>query len=255
MDDGSTTELTQDLALTAALSPPHASSSFLQIGTAVQLHSLVGRVELNGRGGHVASHMASGRVGVQVDGVLLPMAIKGTNIEGVVSEAVFAAVGTSALASDTFVKEVATMVNQAYGRRRLDPDDVIDRLEMGDDGEDANRVLHLAWRSGKLVGCCSSTLAVGWAPQGCGHWGLLAVDPKAQGSGVARALVTAAESRLMAAGLAIVQIEYDFIGGDPLSKRLFRWYEGKLNFVALSGQAPTALPGQSEFRHCRKRLL
>ena len=39
------------------------------------------------------------------------------------------------------------------------------------------------------VGACSSTYATPWCERGCGHWGLLAVAPDAQGSGVASALV------------------------------------------------------------------
>jgi len=168
-------------------------------------------------------------------------------------------VGTSELASEAFIHEVVTMVNCSYGCRRLNEMDVNRRLAMGDDGEDANRVLHLAWRKGedgeqKLVGCCSSTKSVGWAPRGCGHWGLLVVDQAAQCSGVASALVAAAESRLCDAGLGYVQIEYDFTCGDPLSERLFRWYEGKLGFKALSGEPPTDVPGESEWRSCRKQL-
>ena len=58
---------------------------------------------------------------------------------------------------------------------RVDEDDVENRLEMGDAGARANRVLHLATRGGSLVGCCSSTFQPGWTPEGCGHWGLLVV--------------------------------------------------------------------------------
>ncbi len=53
-----------------------------------------------------------------------------------------------------------------------------------------------------------------------GHWGLLAVDPTAQGTGVASALVEAAEDRLRAGGCQYVQIEYEYTEGHPHSQRL-----------------------------------
>jgi GNAT superfamily N-acetyltransferase len=146
------------------------------------------------------------------------------------------------------------MANRAYGYPRLSPPEVMQRLGMGDDGKDANRVLHVAFRldpgSGDeiLVGCCSSTRQTPWCPRGCGHWGLLVVDVEAQGTGVASALVRAAEQRLRSHGLQSVQIEYEYTRGDPASERLYAWYEGSLGF---SGGGP---PGRSEFRRCRKKL-
>lgn len=76
---------------------------------------------------------------------------------------------------------------------------------------------------------------------------MLAVDPVAQGTGVASALVAAAEARLSAAGLREVQIEFDHSKGDPQSERLRAWYEGTCGFKG---------PGHSGsgFRRCRKRL-
>ena len=155
-------------------------------------------------------------------------------------------VGTSALASDSFCREVAAMVSRAYGYGRVGAHEVRSRLAMGD-GDHTNRVLHVATRAGVLVGCCSSTLQTPWCPAGCGHWGLLAVDPAAQGTGVASALVAAAEARLSAAGLREVQIEFDYSKGDPQSERLRAWYEGTCGFKG---------PGHSGsgFRRCRKRL-
>jgi len=155
-------------------------------------------------------------------------------------------VGTSALASDAFCTEVAAMVSRAYGYGRIGAYEVRSRLAMGD-GNCTNRVLHVATRAGMLVGCCSSTLQTPWCPAGCGHWGLLAVDPAAQGTGVASALVAAAEARLSDAGLREVQIEFDFSKGDPQSERLRAWYEGTCGFKG---------PGHSGsgFRRCRKRL-
>ena len=158
-------QVTAELEAAQARALTQDADAWLDVGATVRLHSLSGRPELNGRGGRVTSSLSpKGRVGVRVDGVLRPMAVKPANLEEVTSGApITVIIGTSALNSDDFVSEVSTMVNRAYGRCRLDDDDVIDRLAMGDAGEDANRVLHLAWRSGDVVGCCSSTLAVGWA--------------------------------------------------------------------------------------------
>ena len=75
-------------------------------------------------------------------------------------------IGTSemAIANPTLARQISDMVNRAYtdqmktllpeGRtyERLSVEDVEDRLEMGDAGPRANRVLHLAFRNGELVG-------------------------------------------------------------------------------------------------------
>ena len=74
------------------------------------------------------------------------------------------------------------------------------------------------------------------------------MDVEAQGTGVASALVRAAEQRLRSHGLQSVQIEYEYTRGDLDSERLYAWYEGSLGF---SGGGP---PGHSEFRRCRKKL-
>ena len=165
-------------------------------------------------------------------------------------------VGTSAVATGSFCKLVSSMVCKSYGYQRLSPGEVESRLGMGDAGEQANRVLHLAWRvegdEETLVGCCSSTKQTPWCPRGCGHWGLLVVAVEAQGTGVASALVRAAEGRLRRAGLSQVQIEYEYTCGDAQSERLFAWYEGGLGFSG--GSAPTGRTGHTEFRRCRKRL-
>jgi GNAT superfamily N-acetyltransferase len=117
-------------------------------------------------------------------------------------------VGTSQLVADDsqpdLVGRICRMVNSSYfesnrellpadstGFERLTESDVLNRLAMGDAGPRANRVLHLALRSGELVGCCSSTFQPPWTTEGCGHWGLLVVDKAAQGTGVASALVSA----------------------------------------------------------------
>eukprot|EP00966_Prymnesium_polylepis_P148247 3424522-Prymnesium_polylepis.1 len=94
---------------------------------------------------------------------------------------------------------------------------------MGDPGPRANRVLHLAFRGERLVGCCSSTFQPPWTPEGCGHWGLVVVRLEAQGTGVASALVHAAEARL-AGCCARVQIEYEYTKGEEYSERLLEWY-------------------------------
>mmetsp|Transcript_30112 Transcript_30112/g.69542 ORF Transcript_30112/g.69542 Transcript_30112/m.69542 type:complete len:261 (-) Transcript_30112:19-801(-) len=144
---------------------------------------------------------------------------------------------------------VAELCNEAYGYRRLSEREARGRMEMGDD-EDANRVLHLAFRGSTLVGCCSSTLQPPWTSRLCGHWGLLSVHPGAQGSGVASALIAAAERRLLECGCSSVQIEYEFTAGDKDSERLLRWYEGRCGFKA---SRPPPRRG-SEFRCCHKKL-
>ena len=151
--------------------------------------------------------------------------------------------GTSAQArDDDFVAALARMINRSYGYSRISQADVARRLRAG-----SNRVLHLATRGGQLVGCCSSTLHTPWTGPGCGHWGLLVVDVEAQGTGVASALVRAAESRLADAGQGSVQIEYSYHQGDRDSERLLSWYEGSLGF-----RGPRSR--RSGFRICSKRL-
>lgn len=167
-------------------------------------------------------------------------------------------VGTSDQATGDFCSEVAQMVCRSYGYQRLSAGEVHQRLSMGDAGDRANRVLHLAWRAEEggeetLVGCCSSTVQTPWCPRGCGHWGLLVVAVEAQGTGVASALVRAAERRLSLAGLGQVQIEYEYTCGEPQSERLYAWYEGSLGFDG--GGSPTSSRGRTEFRRCRKRLV
>ena len=160
-------------------------------------------------------------------------------------------VGTSEIASNAFCKEGAEMVNRSYGYQRVSSGEIHQRLSMGDAGEAANRVLHVAYREGVLVGCCSSTIQTPWCPAGCGHWGLLVAAVEAQGTGVASALVAAAERRLVSKGLQNVQIEYEYTPGEPQSERLYRWYEGSCGF---SGGSPPH--GRStQFRRCRKRLV
>ncbi|CAL1161745.1 unnamed protein product [Cladocopium goreaui] len=145
-------------------------------------------------------------------------------------------------------RQISTLCNKAYGYRRLSESEARSRLAMGDGG--SNRVLHVAYRNGELVGCCSSTLQPPWTPRSCGHWGLLSVHPDAQGTGVASALIAAAERRLLDAGCRSIQIEYEFTASDPDSERLLQWYEGKCGFK--SGSPPPKRG--SEFRCCRKKL-
>ena len=49
----------------------------------------------------------------------------------------------------TFHRQISDMVNSAYGYQRLSSHEVEHRLAMGDAGDNANRVLHLAWRDGR----------------------------------------------------------------------------------------------------------
>lgn len=136
------------------------------------------------------------------------------------------------------------------GYGRLSESEVRSRLAKGDAGAHANRVLHVAIREGRVVGCCSSTLQPPWTSSGCGHWGLLSVEVASQGSGVASALVDAAEDRLRAAQCRAIQIEYEYTVGDAHSERLRRWYEDKLRFSCRN-----SLPKWgSSFRCCHKAL-
>ena len=88
---------------------------------------------------------------------------------------------------------------------------------------------------------------------GCGHWGMLVVDLANQGTGVASALVVAAEQRLARAGCCAVQIEYEYTHGHAPSQRLMDWYEGKLGYECVSGGFRRRV--QTEFRKCRKVLF
>ena len=150
-------------------------------------------------------------------------------------------IGADPDVADTLVD----IVNAAYGKRRVNASSMRHRLLAR-----TNRVLHVAFdESGTILGCCSSTLFVPWCGPGCGHWGLLAVDPTHQGRGVASALVAAAEKRLAAAGMSSAQIEYSFREGEELSERLYTWYEGA-DGLRYSGPRRK----KSGFRVCRKHL-
>ena len=135
-------------------------------------------------------------------------------------------IGTSDDLQDdkAFPNRLSSMINKSYGHQRVDPVDMFKRLSgagqpplakelphlaNGNEAEigRTNRVLHLAYRDGELVGACSSTVQPAWTPTNCGHWGMLAVAPAAQGSGVASALVAAAERRLVVCGCSMVQVE------------------------------------------------
>lgn len=162
-------------------------------------------------------------------------------------------VGNAKMATEIpgFVERISSMVNRAYGYMRIDEDDVLDRLSMGDPGSArANRVLHIAFLGERPVGCMSSTFKVPWAENGCGHWGLLVVDVDMQGKGIASAMVKAAEARL--AGVCDqIQMEYEFTPNDPLSERLLEWYEGRCGFRCVSGPPSRRF---QEFRKCRKMI-
>lgn len=161
-------------------------------------------------------------------------------------------IGNSSMAvqDPTLIRRISQMVNRSYGHNRLSEYEVRSRLAMGD-SDKPNRVMHLALRNGKLVGCCSSTIQTRWCPLGCGHWGLMVVAVEEQGTGVASRLVEAAEDRLMGEGLGNVQIEYEYSAGDELSERLYEWYEKKLGF-----ECPSGPPGGRgwEWRGCRRKL-
>eukprot|EP00930_Biecheleria_cincta_P049377 TRINITY_DN34595_c0_g1_i1.p1 TRINITY_DN34595_c0_g1~~TRINITY_DN34595_c0_g1_i1.p1 ORF type:complete len:278 (-),score=48.18 TRINITY_DN34595_c0_g1_i1:229-1062(-) len=150
------------------------------------------------------------------------------------------------------VDKITQIVGDAYSavgkRKYVDREDAMDRLEMGDAGVRANRVLHLAYKNGELCGCASSTFSPGWTPEGCGHWGLLAVDPAHQKCGIATAMVLAAERRL-ATQSEMIKIEYQY-AGDDFSNQLLAWYEDRLGFDG----GPRPRPGQHCFRHAFKEI-
>jgi len=164
-------------------------------------------------------------------------------------------VATSALLTRdrNLAHRVTEMVNKSYGCSRLSVSETANRIGMGDKGVHANRVLHLAFRDGSLVGCCSSTIQPPWTASGCGHWGLMVVDLAAQGTGVASALRAAAEERLAAAECKQIQLEYEYTAGDPFSERLMEWYEHRCGFTCMDGR-PRTRPGYTEFRRCRKHI-
>ena len=156
----------------------------------------------------------------------------------------------TAMVNTSYTEALKTQLSPGSVYTRVDEEDVLDRLRMGDSGiAFSNRVLLLAFLDGALAGCVSSTYAPPWTPDGCGHWGLLVVDVAYQGKGVANALVFAAERRV-AGACAAIQIEYDH-HADPYSDRLEAWYEGKLGFTCTSG-------GRSRrggsFRRCQKLI-
>merc|ERR1711907_292763 len=169
-------------------------------------------------------------------------------------------IGTSALVE---VPGMVEQINAIAGQsKHLGCREVVRRLRMGDDGIQANRVLHLAFKKddGTLVGCMSSTFQPPWTERGCGHWGLLAVHPQHQGKGIASALVHAAEHRL-ATACTEIQMEYSYSFGDEDSARLCEWYEGRLGFRCANGcepydgeNQPQGEIGDGEFRMCRKLI-
>merc|ERR1711998_66258 len=187
-------------------------------------------------------------------------------------------VGNSTHASDeALVQGITDLANGAYNHsliglpgaaphNRLSPDEVRERLARGDAGLEANRVLLLALRRGKAVGVISCTYQPPWTATDCGHWGLLAVDVAEQGTGIASALVRAAEDRLAARGCSSVQIEYEYSPDHAHSLRLESWYEGKLGFSRKYGWLVNRLIGSvvsrrgggmftgNEFRQAQKAL-
>lgn len=167
-----------------------------------------------------------------------PVIISATHAAPTDNESVLrVVVGTSKMAAEdvSLAKQIADVAQRANGHQRFSVAEVRGRLAKGDAGSNANRVLHVAFLGDAVVGCCSSTVQTGWTPHGCGHWGALAVDPSAQGTGVGAALVDAAEERLLAQGCKRVQIEYHYYRGEAESERLKAWYEDRLGFSG-SGQ-------------------
>ena len=127
-------------------------------------------------------------------------------------------IGTSADAPRA--SEIADMVNMAYGRERTTAWEISSRLRGGDRPR-GGRILHVAERDGRFVGCASSTPE--WDAS-CGQWGFLAVAVTDQRTGVATALVCAAEARLAGHGCRQVQIEYTYRPCSRDGPRLHAWY-------------------------------
>lgn len=207
------------------------------------------------KGGPVVAGSAAGTGGNGVKASDAPRDTTAAGGSGSGADEVLVLIGTSQDAQvQGRVQRISEIVNTAYSsvgkHKRLDTYDVMDRLEMGDAGVRANRVLHLAYKGDLLVGCASSTFSPGWTGEGCGHWGLLAVDPAHQGAGIATALVLAAERRL-ATTCEAIQIEYQHTEGDEFSHRLMRWYEDKLGF---DGGPRRQRPGTTSFRRCVKPI-
>ena len=197
-------------------------------------------------------------------------------------EGIMVVIGTSHMAhqNQKLVLDITEMVNQTYceassefvggatgTRPCISQGDVLNRLAMGDAGILSNRVLHLVFTDAELVGCCSSTYQPPWTPEGCGHWGLFVVKQSARGTGVAAALVAAAEARL-AGACSCVQIQYRYTKGQAYSERLLEWYEGECGFRCVNGpprrsvnkvegevdKFGTLRSGETEFRTCMKLL-
>jgi len=168
-------------------------------------------------------------------------------------------IGTSQLSRDHpgLEERLTEIIERSYaavsgsGPRMLERQPISVRLQMGDYGTRANRVLHVAFSSNDVVGCISSSFATLWTEPGVGHWGLLVVDVDRQGEGIGSALVRAAERRL-AEEVEQVHIEYDFIVGQDYSHRLRGWYE-KCGYIRLGARTAPG-PKGSEFCFCRKQL-
>mmetsp|Transcript_81048 Transcript_81048/g.224226 ORF Transcript_81048/g.224226 Transcript_81048/m.224226 type:complete len:368 (-) Transcript_81048:20-1123(-) len=169
-------------------------------------------------------------------------------------------VGTSTLAAEHpgLADRLTEMVHRAYGAvrgegpRMLRQQPIQQRLAMGDLGTRANRVLHVAFLGGEVVGCVSTSFATLWTESGVGHWGLLCVEPSVQGTGVATVLLNAAERRL-AEECDHIHIEYDFFPADDFFRRLRAWYERR-GYVRLGARPKEGGPEGSEFCFCRRPL-
>jgi len=137
-------------------------------------------------------------------------------------------VGSSADASRA--SEIAMVINEAYGYERTDSREIQRRVQCGD-FRGANRVLHIAYRGDRFVGCISSTPH--WDGT-CGQWGFLAVAVDEQASGVGSALVRAAEERLVEHGCTHAQIEYVWEPCRAKGSRLNTWYS-QMGFKPTAG--------------------
>jgi GNAT superfamily N-acetyltransferase len=152
--------------------------------------------------------------------------------------------------------QIVEMIDATYGKGYATGRQVKRWLSHGEKGEYSHRVLHLAFRDGKLVGCVLATCSLFIAPKACGHWGMLAIHRAAQGTNVEKELVHAAETHLMKGGCVMVDSEYKY-DASVQSQQLRSWYEDGLGFENKHNRVLNRFLGMlltrgGEFRRCRK---
>jgi len=170
-------------------------------------------------------------------------------------------IGTTKLLGEhpELTDRLSKMINDAYAAvgghaLMLQQQPVLQRLRLGD-GADArgdgimnrNRVLHVAFVGSEAVGCISSSKSTTWKAD-MGHWGLLVVDLKMQGKGIASALIAAAEARVMES-CASLQIEYEFRHDSEHSKKLEAVYAKRGYKIVMKVPQGGVTPGEFRIAH------